>query len=292
MTLTNESDWISLCNTYCNNLFSSNSYFSINLFEKFDLVVFLYKFMHEKDIFERHYQLDLAHRLFETDAKKVTNFHLEKMMVKKLKVVSGFQWAYRLEGMIKDVENSRKAWKIQKNYNSCSLVEPIVCTAGYWPCPAEIPFYSPLQLQTEMEKFKKAWLWKNPGKKLIWHMNKGRAIIEIFFKDSQKKPFLLDVTTYQMMILLIFNDNKIVTFEKILALTGVPQPELGHHLLSLVHPRVHILLKRPNTKELALTHKFKLNDNYLIPVKNSQQVTRVPLLPLQPLRIRIKANLR
>ena len=50
-----------------------------------------------------------------------------------------------------------------------------------------------------------------------------------------------------------------MTFKQILDITGIPSAEIEAHLLSLAHPKVNVLEKKPNSNQLAEEHKFRIN---------------------------------
>ena len=76
------------------------------------------------------------------------------------------------------------------------------------------------------------------------------------------------------MIMLVFNSSKVVTYKQLMDITGIPGYEISNHLLSLCHPKIGVLLKKPNGKEIADNHKFRLNDKY----KSQLMNVVVPLL--------------
>ena len=67
---------------------------------------------------------------------------------------------------------------------------------------------------------------------------------------------------------------QVQTFQGILDLTGIPKHEIANHLLSLVHPKVNVLLKRPATRELGDGDKLMINPKYTNAMLNVQ----IPLL--------------
>jgi len=222
----------------------------------------LYEFIQEKDIFERHYQLCLANRLINGFS---WSLKLEREVIAMFREAAGFQWCNKLQGMVSDSENTRTHANLQVH----------VCKSGVWPTTAKIPYFAPPELSKTMCDFKRIWMQEHPGCKLFWHMDKGRAEVSLKGKDSVE--YTLIVTTYQMMILLVFNRARRVTFQQILDAMGVPKSEMSHHLLSLVHPKVAIVLKRPNNKVLEPDHQFMLNPKY----ENTHRRVVVPLM--QPL---------
>lgn len=113
---------------------------------------------------------------------------------------------------------------------------------------------------------------KEPRHKLSWDFAYGCAEIEIYFNSKCSRTIIC--STYQMMILLLFNDHELLTFKEILELTGTSENILENHLLSLCHPTVCIIRKRPNCATLLDTDKFMLNWKYT----DEQNPRNIPLL--------------
>lgn len=257
--------------TYIDDLLSRNrnSMSLIKIKQEIKWISALYDMIQEKDIFERHYQLSLGNRLINSFSKSLW---LEKYAIDMFREVAGFQWCNKLQGMLLDIKKP-----IFQPFcaNFTFELKLTVCSSGFWPCSANLHFYIPKDLSDVTAQVKSAFMWQFPDRKLIWRMDMGRAEVEICFGKLTRT---LVVTTYQMMILLMFNECKKVEFQQIVDCTGIPKSEIGHHLLSLAHPKVGIILKRPNTKALEAKHQFILNPNYTHPLKK----IIVPLM--QPIR--------
>lgn len=106
------------------------------------------------------------------------------------------------------------------------------------------------------------------GHKLDWRFDQGQAEILVDFNAETRKTLV--VSTYQMMIMLVFNSYKIATYKEIQDYTGIPKQEIANHLISLCHPQVKILLKNPNVKKLDEKDKFQINFNYKNPLRKVQ----------------------
>jgi len=222
----------------------------------------LYGYIQEKDVFERDYQLFLATRLL---AGLCESEHSEKSMIAKLKTECGYQWTNKLEGMFKDVQLSKELMeKFRAHYDTVTeddlQLEVIVCTTGYWPSGKKVPCKLPQELQNAVSQYKKFYLGAHGGRKLEMRMDSGQAELQVAFSKAVKRGLIL--STYQMMILLVFNSQKVASLQQLIDITGIPLYEISNHLLSLCHPKVMVLLKRPNTKELEPDHKFMLNSKY------------------------------
>lgn len=68
--------------------------------QSLEKAIVLFKYIQNKDIFERYYKQHLAKRLL---LNKSSSDDLEKMMIAKLKTECGCQFTSKLEGMFKDM---------------------------------------------------------------------------------------------------------------------------------------------------------------------------------------------
>lgn len=135
-----------------------------------------------------------------------------------------------------------------------------------------MPCNLPEEVKEACSEYKKFYLGQHGGRKLEWRMDSGQAELQVAFSPQVKRGLIL--STYQMMILLVFNNMKVCTFQQIMDITGITRAEISNHLLSLCHPKVTVLLKRPASRELEDTHKFMLNPKY----KSQLMSVVVPLL--------------
>jgi cullin 3 len=101
------------------------------------------------------------------------------------------------------------------------------------------------------------------GRRLNFQFDKGRADVQVFFTSKTKK--ILTVSTYQMILLSLFNNKDTLTYQEILEQSGIPREECFLQLLSMVHPTVKVLRKAPNTKDVEDDHKFAINPKYTNP---------------------------
>jgi len=247
-----------------------------NVESTLDNVVFLYGYIQDKDVFEYDYQHFLANRLL---MGLCESEHTEKSMIAKLKTECGYQWTNKLEGMFKDVQLSKdlmlkfkkEVFDTEKNLDI--LLEVNVCTTGYWPSRANVPANLPKEVALACDKFKRFYLNQHSGHKLDWRLDQGQAELQVQFSPKVRRGLI--VTTYQMLIMLVFNSYKTPTFKQILDITGIPRNDIANHLLSLVHPKVSVLDKKPGGNSLDDTHQFRINPNY----QNKLLKVSVPLLP-------------
>lgn len=77
------------------------------------------------------------------------------------------------------------------------------------------------------------------------------------------RKHIIQVSTYQMCILVLFNSRDELTYEEILQ-TDIPEKDLVRALQSLAmgKPSQRILTKNPKTKEIDPADTFRINDSF------------------------------
>jgi len=150
-----------------------------------------------------------------------------------------------------------------------------VCTTGYWPSRSVQPSTLPPEVTTACDKFKRYYLNAHSGHKLEWRLDQGQAELAISFSPKVRRTVV--VSTYQMMILLVFNLLKTATFKQILDKTNIPRNDIVNHLMSLAHPKVNVLAKKPPTSALEDGHMFRINPAY----KSTLLKVNVPVIVIK-----------
>jgi len=237
-----------------------------------DHVVMLYGYIRDKDIFERDYQTYLAGRLLQDLSESEQS---EKSMIGKLKTESGYHWTSKLEDMFKDIQRSKELMvDFNKKFGGDLKIEMnvSVCTTGAWPSNQVSQSIMPDSIKSAAEKYKNFYSTLHNGRKLDFRMDLGKAEVQVHFNPTTKK--VLVVTTYQMMVLLLFNQKKVLTFKEMLDKTNIPRKELAWHVLSLAHPKVKVLRKDPSTKRIEDDHRFGIHPKY----KNARTRVAIPLM--------------
>uniref|UniRef100_A0A6U4JV64 Cullin family profile domain-containing protein n=1 Tax=Phaeomonas parva TaxID=124430 RepID=A0A6U4JV64_9STRA len=217
---------------------------------RLDRVIILFRYLQDKDVFEEFYKQYLGKRLL---SGKSLSDEAEKAMVVKLKSECGYQFTSKLEGMFNDMQISRDtleqfkgsgSWQAFKQTSAIDF-DCNILTQGHWPNQLSEPCRLPGPVKALCDAFEGYYLQHHTGRKVYWQCNMGRADIKAVFRPSESvvKRHDLDVSTYQMCILVLFNDADALSFEDIRARTGIPDAELRRHLISLSTPK-HRILKR------------------------------------------------
>ncbi|XP_052215829.1 cullin-4A-like [Dreissena polymorpha] len=227
-----------------------------------DKIMVLFRFIHGKDVFEAFYKKDLAKRLL---VGKSASVDAEKSMLSKLKQECGSGFTVKLEGMFKDMELSKdimlafkQSMQCEKHGTGIELTVNIL-TMGYWPTYTPMEVHLPAEMVKLQEVFKKFYLGKHSGRKLQWQPTLGHCVLKACFSGGMKE---LQVSLFQTLCLLLFNEGDMFSFEDIKTATAIEDTELRRTLQSLACGKAKVLLKAPKSKDVEAGDKFKFNDDF------------------------------
>ena len=242
----------------------------------------LLRYVQDKDMFERYYKRHLSRRLL---MKRSVSMDAERQMISKMKMEVGNNFTQKIEAMFKDIAVSEDLSSNYKRHVSQlgdadpkrAEMEVTVLTSTMWPLEAMAPSYRdneseskcifPAQIDRIKQGFEKFYLDKHSGRQLTWQANMGTADLRAYFSGMKgKKTRELNVSTYMMVILMLFNDlppGESYTCEEIQAKTNIPFNELTRNLQSLaVAPKTRVLVKEPMSKDVKNTDKFYFNEHF------------------------------
>ncbi|XP_062907312.1 cullin-4A-like isoform X2 [Mobula hypostoma] len=189
-----------------------------------DKIMIIFRFIHGKDVFEAFYKKDLAKRLL---VGKSASVDAEKSMLSKLKHECGAAFTSKLEGMFKDMELSKDIMiqfkQYMQNQNDPSRIDLTVNILTMGYWPT----YTPMEIHLPSE-----------GKKE------------------------LQVSLFQTLVLLMFNEHNEFSVEEIKAATGIEDGELRRTLQSLACGKARVLNKVPKGKDVEDGDKFIFNDDF------------------------------
>lgn len=250
--------------------------------------IVLLRYVQDKDLFERYYKKHLCRRLLMN--KSISN-EVEKQMISKMKIELGNNFTLKLEAMFKDMTISEELTAgFKKHVEGLGERDPKrielsinVLTSMTWPLETMVGAADqkdqrprcnyPAVVDKLKRGFEKFYNEKHTGRQLTWLPNMGSADIKAVFpkvpqKDGtfKERRHDLNVSTYGMVILLLFNDlapGEHMTFEEIQAQTGIPSNDLSRNLQSLaVAPKTRILIKEPMSKDVKPTDRFFFNESF------------------------------
>lgn len=259
----------------------------------------LFRYLQDKDVFERYYKQHLAKRLL---LNKSVSDDSEKNMISKLKTECGCQFTSKLEGMFKDMAISNSTMDEFKSHcnNSGAHLHGVdlsvrVLTTGFWPTQST-PFKTilPSAPRSAFEVFKKFYLAKHSGRQLNLQAQLGWADLNAVFygikkeepelaqmpttkylndpgaepnsqlTHDQPRKHIISVSTHQMCILMLYNERDSFSCQDLANKTQIPEKDLLRALMSLAMGKQNqrILIKSPKTKEIEPEHIFTINDSF------------------------------
>ncbi|KAG8066446.1 hypothetical protein GUJ93_ZPchr0004g40219 [Zizania palustris] len=226
-----------------------------------DKVMMLFRYLQEKDVFEKYYKQHLAKRLL---SGKTTSDEAERSMLVKLKTECGYQFTSKLEGMFTDLKTSQDT--MQSFYANISgdtdgpTISVQILTTGSWPTQPCAPCNLPPEITDISEKFRAYYLGTHNGRRLTWQTNMGNADIKATFAGRRHE---LNVSTYQMCVLMLFNSTDGMTYSDIEQATAIPRAELKRCLQSLACVKgKNVLRKEPMSKDISQGDTFYYNDKF------------------------------
>ncbi|KAL6724160.1 hypothetical protein Aduo_019073 [Ancylostoma duodenale] len=250
-----------------------------------DKAMVLFRFLQEKDVFEKYYKQHMARRLL---LDKSISDDMERMMISKLKTECGCHFTLKLENMFRDKElwatqatsfkeyrennirNSREGNSASGYMRGGNVIDISVrvLTAGIWPTQSVPVCILPSACEQAFNMFSNFYVSKHNGRKLTLNTMLGTADVKAVFygggtagaaarkastsdappRECRKEENkILMVNTHQMVILMCFNSHPRLTFQALLDHTNIAERELKRNLQSLA---------------MDATDEFSVNDNF------------------------------
>ncbi|KAI6210142.1 CULLIN-2 domain-containing protein [Aphelenchoides besseyi] len=257
-----------------------------------DKAMVLFKFLEDKDVFERYYKTNLAKRLL---FNRSNSDDAEKSMILKLKSECGCQFTSKLEGMFKDMTLSESIMSEYRNHpesaNNNIELNVHVLTQVYWPTTQIRPCKLPEAARMAFASFERFYTTKHQGRKIALNPALGTADLKATFYGAQamdqtsqevgsaeseraapsnglrrrgEETKILQVSTGQMVVLMQFNSVQQITFANLLEATDIPEKEAKKALQALAMGKLaqRILCRRGTGKEIEPSDVFYVNDAF------------------------------
>ncbi|XP_039284898.1 cullin-1 [Nilaparvata lugens] len=203
--------------------------------ETLNRVMVVFKYIEDKDVFQKFYSKMLAKRLVQHMS---ASDDAEASMISKLKQACGFEYTSKLQRMFQDVGVSKDLnEQFRKKLSESSEPTDIdfsiqVLSSGSWPFQQAFTFSLPTELERSVHRFTTFYSARHSGRKLNWlyNMSKGELLTNCF-----RNRYTLQASTYQMAVLLQFNISDTWNLQQLGEST-----QIKHDYLAQV---VHVLLK-------------------------------------------------
>ncbi|BAF23008.1 cullin-3A [Oryza sativa Japonica Group] len=227
-----------------------------------DKVMMLFRYLQEKDLFEKYYKQHLAKRLL---SGKAASDDSERSMLVKLKTECGYQFTSKLEGMFNDLKTShdttQRFYAGTPDLGDAPTISVQILTTGSWPTQPCNTCNLPPEILGVSEMFRGFYLGTHNGRRLTWQTNMGTADIKAVFGNGSKHE--LNVSTYQMCVLMLFNSADCLSYRDIEQTTAIPSADLKRCLQSLALVKgKNVLRKEPMSRDISDDDNFYVNDKF------------------------------
>ena len=231
-------------------------------------VMTVFKYIEDKDVFQKFYSRMLAKRLVHSSS---ASEDAETSMISKLKEACGFEYTNKLQRMFQDIQISKDLNMNYKDWQDKALddddlrkaVDPNyhVLGTGFWPLtPSNTAFIPPQEIVKTYTRFQSFYFDKHSGRKLTWLWQLCKGEVKANYIIGVKIPHTFQVSTYQMAILLLFNDADVVTYEDIQKATALSAETLDPSIGIFIKAKV--LLPKPANGKPEPGTSYTLNYNF------------------------------
>lgn len=247
-------------------------------------VMVVFKYIEDKDVFQKFYSKMLAKRLVNFAS---ASDDAEANMISRLKEACGFEYTAKLARMFTDMGLSKELndnfkETMAKNYDKAELdvdFYALVLANGFWPLQAPTTEFSiPTELLPTYERFQRHYSAKHSGRKLtwLWQLSKN----EVRANYLQQKQLQFQTSTFQTAVLLQFNTNDSLTKVQLQQATGLNDATIKPVLAMLTKAKVlQPSSSASNDVDEGMAYELnpnfkskKLRVNLNLPIKSEQKV--------------------
>nr|XP_013051182.2 cullin-2 isoform X3 [Anser cygnoides] len=251
---------------YCDNLLkkSAKGMTENEVEDKLTSFITVFKYIDDKDVFQKFYARMLAKRLIHGLSMSMDS---EEAMINKLKQACGYEFTSKLHRMYTDMSVSADLNNKFNNFikNQDTIIDLgisfqiYVLQAGAWPltqAPSST-FAIPQELEKSVQMFELFYSQHFSGRKLTWlhYLCTGEVKMNYLCK-----PYVAMVTTYQMAVLLAFNNSETVSYKELQDSTQMNEKELTKTIKSLLD--VKMINHDSDKEDVEAESTFSLNMNF------------------------------
>ncbi|KAL5501399.1 CDC53_2 [Sanghuangporus vaninii] len=242
----------------------------------------IFKYIEDKDVFQNFYTNKLSKRLIHGAS---ASDEAESSMISKLKEACGFEYTQKLQRMFtdmslsKDLTDSFKEKMVVSHPEDSDLTFTIqVLGTNVWPLKSiDMNFVIPKEILPTYNRFQQYYQQKHSGRRLTWLWAYGKNELRSNYTSPQK--FIFMTSSFQMAVLVQYNDYDSLSFEELQANTGIPEDLLKQVLTILCKARVLLNDGEGEPYDLNPNYKSKkIKVNLNQPIKAAEKAESTEVL--------------
>lgn len=222
--------------------------------EKLSLSIIVFKYIDDKDIFQKFYSKNMARRLIFSQLSLLDH---EESMINKLKQVCGYEFTAKLHKMFTDIGVSNElkgAFDQYLRQQSAQLgisFSIYVLQAGSWPLGQSpvTSFALPEIFSQSVKAFEDYYYTRFNGRVLTWLYHHCTADLKLCY--TAKRQYSVAMQTFHAAILLLFETNDELTYGEISKTTQLSDEQLNKHLQGLLEVKILIIVDDSAQQSIA-----------------------------------------
>ncbi|PWN96309.1 putative SCF complex member Cullin 1 [Tilletiopsis washingtonensis] len=240
-------------------------------------VMVVFKYIEDKDVFQKFYSKMLAKRLVNFSS---ASDDAEASMIAKLKEACGFEYTNKLQRMFTDMGLSKELNDSFREVSGKNADDAgsskggdvdfyaLVLANGFWPlAEPTTEFVIPTELLATYTRFERYYGAKHSGRRLAWLWQLSKNDLKTNYL-SQK--LILQTSAYQSAVLLQYNASDSLTMAELHKATGLNEAALKAALGPLVKSK--LLVQDGDSYDINEDFKSKkVRVNLNVPVKSEQK---------------------
>lgn len=209
--------------------------------EKLSLSIIVFKYIDDKDIFQKFYSKNMARRLI---FSQLASMEAEESMINKLKQVCGYEFTAKLHRMFTDIGLSnelRELFNQHLRHQGTQLgvnFSIYVLQAGSWPLGQSpvTSFVLPTILANSVKAFEDYYYSRFNGRVLTWLYHHCTADLKLCY--TTRRQYSVSMQTFHAAILLQFESSDELTYEQISKATQLSDDQMSKHLQGLIEAKL------------------------------------------------------
>uniref|UniRef100_A0A182MMV6 Cullin-2 n=1 Tax=Anopheles culicifacies TaxID=139723 RepID=A0A182MMV6_9DIPT len=246
---------------YCDSLLKKSKTTEGEIDQKLTRSIIIFKYIEDKDVYQKFYSRMLAKRLIHEQSQSMD---AEELMINKLKQACGYEFTNKLHRMFTDISvsndlNAKFSKYLNDNKHETGINFSVkVLQAGAWPLgPTQVvaSFAIPQEFEKSIRLFEEFYHINFSGRKLTWLHHLCHGEMKLSF---EKRNYIVTMQTYQMAILLMFENTDKYTCKELQTSLQLQQEIFQRHLQSLVEAKILLLSEEKMNDDTEVS----INVNY------------------------------